>query len=105
MPRRVDGAVEEQRTYVDLVFEGGGVRGNALVGALSVLEERGFRPQNVAGTSAGAIVATALAAGYSAAEQRQIIGELDFTRFTDTAWEDRVPFARRALSILKDQGI
>ena len=48
---------------VDLVFEGGGVKGICLVGAYSVLEERGFEPQNVAGTSAGVIVATLLAAG------------------------------------------
>ena len=46
---------------VDLVFEGGGLKGIALVGAYSVLEERGYRPQNIAGTSAGAIVAALLA--------------------------------------------
>ena len=92
---------------VDLVFEGGGVRGNALVGALAVLEERGYRPQNVAGTSAGAIVAALWSAGYSAAEQKAILAELDFGRFKDEAWEDRLPFrmTTRALSILKDQGI
>lgn len=43
---------------VDLVCEGGGVRGIALVGAVSVLEERGYHFHNIAGTSAGAIVAT-----------------------------------------------
>jgi predicted acylesterase/phospholipase RssA len=31
-----------------------------------VLEERGYVPQNVAGTSAGAIAAALIAAGYSA---------------------------------------
>ena len=38
---------------VDLVLEGGGVKGIALVGAFSVLEERGYEPENVAGASAG----------------------------------------------------
>jgi hypothetical protein len=45
---------------VDLVFEGGGVKGIALVGAFSILEVRGYEPQNMAGTSAGAIVAALL---------------------------------------------
>lgn len=51
----------------DGVFEGGGVKGIGLVGALIVAEERGYTDwQRVAGTSAGAIVASLLAAGYSA---------------------------------------
>ena len=52
----------------DAVFEGGGVKGIGLVGAVAVAEERGYQWVNVAGTSAGAIVAALLAAGYSAAE-------------------------------------
>ncbi len=98
------GSGENQR-YVDLVFEGGGVKGIALVGAFSVLEERGYEPQNMAGASAGAIVATALAAGYDAAELQKIIAELDYDRFKDEAWEDRVPLAGSSLSVLKDLGV
>src|SRR3954471_14941575 len=67
--------------YVDLVLEGGGVKGIALVGALSILEEHGFLPQNLAGSSAGAIVATLYAAGYKAAELRDIISSLKFDHF------------------------
>jgi NTE family protein len=44
-------------TNVDLVFEGEGLKGIALVGAYSVLEEQDYRPQNMAGAPAGAIVA------------------------------------------------
>lgn len=91
--------------HVDLVFEGGGVKGIALVGALSVLEERGFQPQNIVGTSAGAIVATLSAAGYKASELRDIIGSLKFANLLDLAWEDRIPLVGTPLSILKDQGI
>lgn len=46
----------------DAVFEGGGVKGIGLVGAIAVAEEKGYRWVNVAGTSAGAIVAALLAA-------------------------------------------
>ena len=91
--------------YVDLVFEGGGVKGIALVGAFSVLEKRGYEPQNMAGASAGAIVATLIAAGYTAAELREIIGELDYDMFKDEAWEDRIPLMNRSLSMLKDLGL
>ncbi|MDP9475686.1 MAG: patatin-like phospholipase family protein [Actinomycetota bacterium] len=90
--------------YVDLVFEGGGVKGIALVGAFSVLQERGYEPQNMAGASAGAIVAALIAAGYGAGELKEIIAELDYDRFKDEAIEDRFPMGK-TLSILKDLGI
>lgn len=48
--------------FADLVLEGGGVKGIALVGAISVLEERGYEFQRVAGTSAGTIVGSLVAA-------------------------------------------
>lgn len=90
--------------YVDLVFEGGGVKGIGLVGAFSVLEERGYEPQNMAGTSAGAIVAALIAAGYDAGELKEIVANLDYDRFKDEAIEDRLPMGK-TLSILKDLGI
>jgi NTE family protein len=90
---------------VDLVFEGGGVKGIGLAGALAVLEERGFHPQNVAGTSAGAITAALLAAGYRGNELRDIVMELDFRQFQDRAWEDKMPLIERSLSLLLDLGI
>jgi NTE family protein len=91
--------------YADLVFEGGGVKGIGLAGALHTLEERGYRPQNVAGTSAGSISAALLAAGYSAAELREIIMSLDYRQFQDKGWEDRVPLIERSLSMLLDLGL
>lgn len=46
----------------DLALEGGGVKGIALVGAVLVLDEAGYKVQRVAGTSAGAIAASLIAA-------------------------------------------
>src|SRR6185437_7140056 len=46
----------------DLALEGGGVKGIALVGAVLVLDEAGYKIQRVAGTSAGAIAASLIAA-------------------------------------------
>jgi NTE family protein len=96
---------ERFRNYCDLVCEGGGVKGIGLAGAFSVLEERGFKPQNVAGTSAGAITAALIAAGYTAAELKDVIFGMDFLRFRDVAWEDRIPLVGKGVSIYKDLGI
>ena len=52
----------------DLVFEGGGAKGMVFVGAMQEFEARGHTINRLMGTSAGAITATALAAGYTAAE-------------------------------------
>jgi NTE family protein len=90
--------------HVDLVFEGGGVKAIGLAGALATLEDRGYEPQNVAGTSAGAITAALLAAGYSAAELREIIISLDYRQFQDQGWEDTMPLIERPLSLLLDLG-
>ena len=91
--------------HADLVFEGGGVKGIGLAGAIQTLEERGYVPQNVAGTSAGAISAALLAAGYSADELREIIVSLDYRQFQDRAWEDKIPLIERSLSLLLDLGL
>ena len=91
--------------FVDLVFEGGGVKGIGLAGALAALEERDFVPQNIAGTSAGAITAALLAAGYRGDELQRIVMELDFRQFQDRAWEDKVPLIEKSLSLLLDLGV
>ena len=59
----------------DLVFEGGGAKGAAFVGALEVLAAAGHKHRRLIGTSAGAITATLLGAGYSAAELLQATSE------------------------------
>lgn len=50
------------------IFEGGGAKGLAHIGALTAVEERNIRFIGIAGTSAGAIVAALVAAGYRAPE-------------------------------------
>ncbi|HMI99563.1 MAG TPA: patatin-like phospholipase family protein [Gaiellaceae bacterium] len=89
----------------DLVCEGGGVKGIGLAGAYSMLEQQGWKPQNVAGTSAGAITAAVIAAGYTSAEVRDITFGLDYRRFEDRSWEDRIPFMGKPLSVLVTNGI
>ena len=74
--------------FRNLVFEGGGVKGVAYVGAMQVLEGKGILSdiQRVGGTSAGAINATLFALGFTNAEQRSILKKLDFNKFMDDSW-------------------
>src|SRR5687767_6114034 len=51
-----------------LVLSGGGSRGIAHAGVLAVMEERGYDPDIVIGTSMGAVVGALYAAGYTADE-------------------------------------
>jgi NTE family protein len=67
----------------DLVLEGGGVKGVALAGAVSVLEERGYRFHKVAGTSAGSIVGALVAAGIRGERLHEMMQALDYRRFQD----------------------
>ncbi len=68
---------------IDIVFSGGGVKGFALIGAYEAIEEKGLRWKRLAGTSAGAMLAALLAAGYSAREIADLLGELELKQFLD----------------------
>ena len=74
--------------FKNLVFEGGGVKGIAYVGAMEVLDTKGILKeiQRVGGTSAGAINAVLLGLNYSVAETREILGRLNFRKFLDDSW-------------------
>ncbi len=90
---------------VDLVLEGGGVKGIGLVGAISVLEEHGMTFARVAGASAGAIVGSLVAAGMGATELQELMASLDYTRFRDDTRLDHVPVVGKGLSLWMDHGI
>ncbi len=59
----------------DLVFEGGGAKGMVFVGALEELFSRGHSAGRLLGTSAGAIAAVLLAAGYGPASMLKALNE------------------------------
>ena len=98
-------AASHEQNYFDLVCEGGGVKGIGLSGAYSVLEEQGYVARSCAGTSAGAITAALIAAGYDSAKLREVIFGLDYLEFEDATWEDRIPLLGRGLSIAIENGM
>jgi NTE family protein len=69
----------------DAVFEGGGMRGIGLVGAIYEFEKNGYLFRNVAGSSAGAIIAALIASGYSAEEIRAEMENVNFDSFRQPA--------------------
>ena len=71
--------------FKNLVFEGGGVKGIAYVGALEVLDKEGILKniKRVAGTSAGAMVAVLVGLNYTATEISEILWDLNFQKFLD----------------------
>lgn len=68
----------------DGVFQGGGVKGIALVGALLGFAEQGWTEwKNVAGTSAGAIIAAYLACGHGPDELEALLRSTPYDKFED----------------------
>jgi NTE family protein len=88
----------------DVVLEGGGVKGIALVGALNVLQENGYEFHRVAGTSAGSIVGALLAAGMPGERMKELIGSVDYHSFQDKGFEDHLLIGR-IFSLLWEHGI
>jgi NTE family protein len=74
--------------FRNLVFEGGGVKGIAYLGALEVLDDKEILPAigRIGGTSAGAINAILLGLGFSRKETKDILWSLDFNEFMDDSW-------------------
>ncbi|MFW6236192.1 MAG: patatin-like phospholipase family protein [Desulfovibrionales bacterium] len=76
--------------FRNLVFEGGGVKGIAYIGAMEVMAQGGYLDaeniQRVGGTSAGAINALLFALGYSIREQHEILDHTNFKEFMDDSF-------------------
>lgn len=88
----------------DAIFEGGGVRGIAFIGAVSCMEDRGYEFQRLAGTSAGAIMAALLAAGYNSKELT-MLADTDLGAFLDKRTFGSVPLIGVPLSLLLKKGL
>lgn len=111
-PDRVS-AVAGGSRKADLVFEGGGVKGIALVGTAVALADNGYSFERIAGSSAGAIVGAIIAAMGKASEPIQraddIMRTLDYTRMLDRRGVARLfrwwPTGANMLGILFNRGM
>lgn len=112
--RRIHAAVHGYRGDVnaaqtDLVCEGGGVRGIGLVGAVIALAGDGYRFPRVAGSSAGAVVASLVAALQAADEPltrlEELMRTIDYRKFADPSLIGRVPLIGGVLSLFVTDGL
>jgi NTE family protein len=69
------GKGENVMAQFDVVFEGGGAKGSAFVGALTALRAAGHTTRRLIGTSAGAITAALTAVGYTPQEMLDAVNE------------------------------
>ena len=66
-----------------LALGGGGLKGLAHIGIIQVLQENGFKPQFISGTSSGSIIAALYASGISPYEIEQIVLGLTPDQYLD----------------------
>ena len=87
---------QSARPKIALVLSGGGARGAAHVGVIKVLEELQIPIDIITGTSMGALIGAAYAAGTSADELEARIGKADWVDlFTDTSPREDRSFLRK----------
>ncbi|MFD4819706.1 patatin-like phospholipase family protein [Peribacillus butanolivorans] len=89
----------------DAVFEGGGARGIAFVGAIQAMEEEKVVWERLAGTSAGAVIAALLASGYKSYEIRDRLSEIDFSKLRGKTILNRIPIFGTFLELMVHLGI
>ena len=95
----VDPGLNPNAEY-DAVFEGGGVKAIAHIGALKRLEDAGLKPRHVAGTSGGAVIGGAVVAGGKAVDIWGILTDGDLTRVLDARSAPNRPLLRHPLYAL-----
>lgn len=87
------------------VFEGGGVRGIGHVGAVCRMEQAGWQFADMAGSSAGAIIAALLSAGYTGKELKKELETLDYMRFKGMDLPDYFGMIGKSVSLFLSLGI
>jgi NTE family protein len=87
------------------VFEGGGVKGIGLVGAVCAMEDAGYTFEDVAGTSAGSIVACLISAGFSGEEIKREMLKLDFKKLRGQSGLAHFGVVGKTLKLLSKNGI
>lgn len=74
---------------IGLALGGGAAKGFAHIGVIKVLEANGIVPDIVTGTSAGSVVGSLYAAGYTPAQLQQIAARIDQSDLADLTLSSR----------------
>lgn len=89
----------------DVVFQGGGIKAIGFIGAVSRLEEKGITYENLAGTSAGAVIASLLSVGYSGKDLKKIMENIEYSKFTQKKVIAGIPLAGKFISLFIEKGL
>lgn len=81
---------------INIIFQGGGIKGLSYVGVLRYLEENNYKIKYIAGTSVGAIIGSLVAVGYDSYDLENIINQIN---------EDVFLYKKKGNNIIKDKGL
>jgi NTE family protein len=92
------------RPRIGLVLGGGGAKGGAHIGVLKVLEEMRIPVDCIAGTSMGAIVGAAYAAGLPADQLAEVVSDVKWRDVLKSAPREGYPMRRKGLDFIFTNG-
>ncbi|MGA1873890.1 MAG: patatin-like phospholipase family protein [Thermoplasmatota archaeon] len=95
----------KDRDVIDLVFAGGGAKGVAHLGAIWAFDKLGIRFKRLAGTSAGALTASIVSAGFTTRELMDELFNQDFMDLRDGFWDQRLPKLAKLAAVSTSYGM
>lgn len=67
---------DKMHKQINLVLQGGGIKGLVYIGALRYLEEQNYEVNYISGSSVGAVIGSLIAAGYDSYELEDIVNNM-----------------------------
>jgi NTE family protein len=90
---------------MDVVFAGGGAKGVAHLGAIWAFDKLGIKFKRLAGTSAGAITASIVAAGFDCDKLLDELFNMNFLQLRDGFWDQKLPRIAKIAAISSSYGM
>jgi len=100
---RISGPDEDN--VCDMVFSGGGAKGVAHLGAIWAFDRLGVRFKRLGGTSAGALTASLVAAGFDSDELQDELFNVNFMELRDGFWDQKLPRIARIAAVSTSYGM
>jgi NTE family protein len=100
---RISGS--DEQNVMDIVFAGGGAKGVAHLGAIWAIDKLGIKFKRLAGTSAGAITASIVSAGFDCDQLLDELFNMDFMKLRDGFWDQKLPRFAKIAAISTSYGM
>ncbi len=96
---------DDEPNVLDIVFAGGGAKGVAHLGAIWAFDKLGIKFKRLAGTSAGALTASIVAAGFDCDELLTELFDLNFMELRDGFWDQKLPRIAKLAALTTSYGM